>query len=486
MTKAKFVEHLRDVHFTIIVTSGVLLIAGFLPRPAMYEKARRQLASVDRMAQLSRNDGGAFFLDNAAARYFADHPGAGLFANDRVVLRVRQKGKAPTDYTFIVEAPLAEGERTTRMAEGLWTPYTFDGPDNILGAQFASVPTQLATLDSFMNLWDVCGKTQYMYVADADGLIGAYSVFSGAMISEPVIRKTYSFDAIMMPGAESARSAESVPDTESRPAPGPSSRRVNGPPQIGGAYMLRACDLDDRRLLGNQLNCDHVLDISLYASDLAWAQVLFQLNVLTNASHVLIPVRSLRIPVDLRAQMIAADSGSVDTREWKAVSFEQLFPELASATRGLTSMTFEQLTSFIAHQADEARGTIDVFGAKIPYDALATWGSLILAVIIMYFVLHLRYGLRAKIDFTAAPWIGGYGDAWSVVATVASLSVLPIATVARLCVASVALADSFWGRVEAIGIGVPAVILSIVAAWTFRRMLAELRRRGSMTGASSH
>jgi hypothetical protein len=124
--------------------------------------------------------------------------------------------------------------------------------------------------------------------------------------------------------------------------------------------------------------------------------------------------------------------------DWPIGTFATSFPGLAQVPVELQSLSFDDLQDVLGDETKITSDRIEILGAKIPVDKVIWYGIPILLCIQCYFFLHLR-GLRGKIRATEiepVAWIGIYPD-WSArIATLLSVCILPFLVVARLSIIS--------------------------------------------------
>ncbi len=113
---------------------------------------------------------------------------------------------------------------------------------------------------------------------------------------------------------------------------------------------------------------------------------------------------------------------------WGPGSFARNFPELSALTIDISDYNFDKLKSILERESSKAQDDIELFGLTIPAVVIAKWGSLIIVIVQLYFILHLR-ALRQQTgptrDLTLAPWIGVYPDMLSRMTTAVSACLLP-------------------------------------------------------------
>jgi hypothetical protein len=122
--------------------------------------------------------------------------------------------------------------------------------------------------------------------------------------------------------------------------------------------------------------------------------------------------------------------------------FERRFPQLSSWARGREARTPKILLEDLQTDIDRASESFELFGVKIPLSLIAKLGLLVLVAIEGYFCLHLsRLTLLVKgpSSVPSFPWIGAYLDLASKSASLTSAALLPAVVVAWLAV-------STWGQ----------------------------------------
>jgi hypothetical protein len=113
---------------------------------------------------------------------------------------------------------------------------------------------------------------------------------------------------------------------------------------------------------------------------------------------------------------------------WGPGSFAMNFPELSALTIDISDYSFDKLKSILERESIRSQDDIELFGLTIPAVVIAKWGSLIIVIVQLYFILHLRT-LQQQAgparDLTLAPWIGVYPDMLSRITTAVSACLLP-------------------------------------------------------------
>ena len=165
-----------------------------------------------------------------------------------------------------------------------------------------------------------------------------------------------------------------------------------------------------------------------------------------------------------------ADSFRLD---WLPGSFSRTFPELASVSANLTGLTLGMIDTILRGELERSDESVEVFGARIPAEGLAHWGGPVLFVIQLYLFLHLG-ALAGRIGPAdpawQTPWIGLY-KGW----LAESLTVLSCVVVPGIVFGVLVFQQrrhpwtvTFW---VAFGI----LVLGLCLAWPLTRQLLALR-----------
>jgi len=91
--------------------------------------------------------------------------------------------------------------------------------------------------------------------------------------------------------------------------------------------------------------------------------------------------------------------------------FDDVFADLVSMSRGLESLSFDDLGNYLRRLRDEDSGTVSILGVELPGASVSSWGIGLLAVLQVYFFLHLLRASKLGISRVAAhhfPWVGVY------------------------------------------------------------------------------
>jgi hypothetical protein len=144
------------------------------------------------------------------------------------------------------------------------------------------------------------------------------------------------------------------------------------------------------------------------------------------------PFRVL-IPLDTKPENQNVQGSAIESLRlpWIPGRFQESFPDLSRLSKGLDSLSLEQLEDHIGELRASGSDSVEIFGAKLPVDFLRTWGILILFGVQLYYYLHIRqyhdvFGSeRTEPSF---PWIACYESKVSRFVYLASVTVLPVAT----------------------------------------------------------
>jgi len=141
--------------------------------------------------------------------------------------------------------------------------------------------------------------------------------------------------------------------------------------------------------------------------------------------------------------------------------FEETFPELYDYIKSNPRMGFDDVSRLLQSDLQRERSTekIEFLGLKFPERDLATWGSLIIVIIQLYFWLHLRsLGSRLVTHDTCTKiaWIGLYPDIYARIVSFLTASMLPLAV---MIYAILALGFSRFSLV-------PLIFGLLLAIWT--------------------
>ena len=147
--------------------------------------------------------------------------------------------------------------------------------------------------------------------------------------------------------------------------------------------------------------------------------------------HALIPIETRPVSLNVMSAFLKDAGGlSPEERAQSNRPFAEVFKELFAASVELESLKIEELRSYLARLLREKGPDVELFGAKIPQEALVYWSLPALLAIQLYFLVTLRQ-LVSKyaepISTTEFSWIALYNDRLAKTVTRLSLVSAPVA-----------------------------------------------------------
>jgi hypothetical protein len=118
--------------------------------------------------------------------------------------------------------------------------------------------------------------------------------------------------------------------------------------------------------------------------------------------------------------------------KWTPTPFKEAFPDLDNSTKYTRSLSAPDLVDYLREESDKEVEKVDMFGAKIPFELVSIFGSILLAACQFYFFCHLAE-LKKKFKASAESqevtgYIGLYDIKLARIFTIVSISVLPVLT----------------------------------------------------------
>jgi hypothetical protein len=172
-----------------------------------------------------------------------------------------------------------------------------------------------------------------------------------------------------------------------------------------------------------------------------------------------IPARKA-LDIDVQSSVIPAEAGPRVRGD-----FDDAFGDLKEVAKGLESMQLNALIGYLRGKFKDDDKKIQVFGVDIPQSALSQWGLLALLSSELYLALHLlqarRYWESQTSDF---PWIALYPGVASRSVALASVIVLPICAITLLTLQGFEGSSGTAIRVMLGGAAATALILVAVIA----------------------
>jgi hypothetical protein len=94
--------------------------------------------------------------------------------------------------------------------------------------------------------------------------------------------------------------------------------------------------------------------------------------------------------------------------KWGNSAAEDAFRDLIAETKYLEDLPIQQLANALRQRANTDTDTVELFQAKIPVEAIATYGALVLIVCQLYLLAHLIELRRLAKDVALSDWPTGY------------------------------------------------------------------------------
>jgi hypothetical protein len=108
------------------------------------------------------------------------------------------------------------------------------------------------------------------------------------------------------------------------------------------------------------------------------------------------------------------------------------FPELSVASEGLQDIPVDTVEKYLHRLAEKTASAFEIFGTKIPADAVSLWGPLIIIGIGIYFYLNvseLRNRLKPNDKAWSKAWLGVHNYSGSKLAMLISIGIFPPFTI---------------------------------------------------------
>jgi hypothetical protein len=376
------VEHVRTVHFTLVVLCFALFASSFLSRAPTVQRALEQLESINRIVH-----------DNWDEEWI-----------DRQV----QNWDSSWPDSFIV-ARTSHLPQTTIPLFHLWSPADtsdYDAPpERIADRQHNDIPygfgfAKPKTLSDFQRLWNRIGRLPFarlIQTPESGVLLYDRMEPSGEYKKFESIHTLHEFDA------------DSV---------------GNGPDILYGTVMPGNLREWIERESGGRIGQE-----ALRLQDTSRPWVLVAQIGAYPVGLLIIPVRMWIDTIDLQRRFI--DSLRVD---WVPGSFPTTFPELDVVSTDISDLTFDKVRKILRSELTRSADRVEMFGTRLPAEDLARWGGPVVLVVLLYLLLHLSalVGHIGPGDTAwEAPWIGLYPGRLARAVTAVSCVVFPLAVLGR-------------------------------------------------------
>ena len=389
------IEHLRTVHFTLVVVCVALAVIISGPAANEIRTAHQQLRDIIGLSQ------------HWDLEWFDKE------ANARASQIIPQSNNAPTLRPF-PKAIEYEGTNFHITFTKMWTiidesfpPLNMShmfkvdfNPNSTPPSWLDSLPSKKpslsncllfekstisppGTLQEFRAIWDFAGNAK-LYVVT--GLTGSMGVSDG----ESDFGK-------FSPYKESEQ-------------------------QLGLAMPLDLCALSEKETSELQSKDRNVWALHVYKG-------LYYTESSHRANPVIFPVQETAIDFNLQG-LLVRESHS----QWLRGPFARTFKELDSVTSGFQDLTFQRLEAFVAKQEDQSKESFEQFGIKFPVEYTAAWGIPVILVLQIYFWLHLRELRERKVNGvdSGVAWVGVYDYLGAKILVISSALVLPVGIIVGL------------------------------------------------------
>ena len=355
-----FVEHLRTVHFALIVVSTGLILLAFSSKSYNARTAYREIDEVIKLqhawsptwigqhCRTSSKENGAYADASIPRRAFQ--------SRNRISGMVRRlvNVKPSNSTVMFVISPenwgcWEKGWRPQQLASGWDVPPAF--------AEFPN------TLSDFRIWWDNIAATHTFVIPESISVEG-YLFKRGSIEGSADLTDAHTKDPLEE--VELSINYEFIQDPPR--GPGPLVSRDPFPFALQG------------ELSSSQ------------------EEALFGLG-----ESVSFPVATYR--------EVQVDQGDLvkSFTNWHVGTFEKSFVDLAQAAHGLEDVDLEEARKIISEEASKGNETFEAFGLKFPAGQITFWGSIVLISIQLYLFLYLKQlsgRLRPDDPGWDTPWIG--------------------------------------------------------------------------------
>jgi hypothetical protein len=412
-----FVEHLRTVHFALIVTCVALIVIKTSGTESSYQKARDQIELVKQLIpEMNANA----FADNAEKVYnAANNRNASNYINSyHRGSEMLRASISVSDVFLVAEAPYRGSE----------PPKTHPGyPVGTMKWANTSIPSQMSSLETFKTAWDAISK--HYLLGSCNG------------ITAPELVRNHDIEKLFT-------------------ADGPA-----GKAKAADAYL--SCSPENEE--------DYAVEEELGARRPQSTGDSDPLLVLADTGHSVI-VGLLDqgyvpfFPQDvLRAKFPDLPQGK----------FSEAFADLNDLTNGLQSDEINELQAWLSNQQSQhSSESFEAFGVRFPASATVGWGTVVVLAVQIYLLLHLRElapRLTSDDPGLDVPWVGLYRWGVSRLMMIASL-LLPAFTIFVLNADSHhwlrAYGLAHW-KTQLAPIG--SIILSLYLTWQIGKKLLGLQ-----------
>jgi hypothetical protein len=348
-----FVEHLRTVHFALIVTCIALIVIKTSGTDT-YQKALSQIELVKKLAP--EMNATAFAAKAETVYIAANNRNASNYINSyHRGPETFRASMSVGDVFLVAEAPYRGSE----------PPRTHPGyPVGTMKWANTSIPSQMSSLESFKTAWDVISK--HYLLGSCNGSTAP------ELVQNHEIGKLFTEDG----PADKAKAADAYlscsPENEDD---------YSVEDELGGRRSQNTGDSDPLLVLAD---AGHSVIVGLLGQQY-------------------VPF----FPQDaLRAKFPDLPQGM----------FSEAFADLNELTNGLQRDDIDELQAWLSNQQSQhSSESFEAFGVRFPASATVAWGTVIVLAVQIYLLLHLRElapRLTSDDPGLDVPWVGLYR--WSV------------------------------------------------------------------------
>lgn len=163
-------------------------------------------------------------------------------------------------------------------------------------------------------------------------------------------------------------------------------------------------------------------------------------------------------------------------------SFESAFPELDEFTKHLRTTNLLELEKHLEFLSRESRGTLELFGAKLPLQTINQWAPLVLMSLQLYFLMHF-FSFKNQADISSRsewtfPWIALYQEPWVRLVFVLTSCVLPVWVMGQIGFRMFENPNDTGDQFYALGIVNVGILLGVL---TFINYMKLLKKRPQTT-----
>ena len=408
-----FTEHLRAIHFSLVIASVALLIAATSYRERALDTA---VDDIDRITGVFPVVADGQWLQREADRLMSSRP-------IPPPLREYRRIDVPVSMLSPRIREITKGNPlTVKLEIEESSPYTLIrgfSPDH---ARIGLLPDQLKQFGDWVKMWDELQSVQICVPHIAQNQAWFISGTPASFTSLPAPQ----WDDSKAPDFFRTQRMElkSI------------SKEISQPLISNGSIAVISAKIQ-YAFVGTAVERSVPTRITMQGQDLS--DLLSRQNAIPVA---MVPVTCDTF--DLRAQSAIADKAN---KPWSPGSFVQTFPDLAALSDGLGALQPEQVAKVLRNLRERTGKEVEVSGLKLPLEVITRWGLLVILAIQLYFWIDLRNFLAKAVtpEMLDVPWIGLYPDRLSHSVFWASAVVLPVLTVCLLVLKGI-LGVEGWGH----------------------------------------